>query len=372
MASRSKVEIRRVVLAEHCSIKKIEFSYLRAIAAISVIVLHTFYAISFANPKVPLATTIALRQLVNLQMWAVPTFVMVTGALLLPTRKKITYRNLFQKKIGRIVLAIVAFTAIYEAVDVFLFHHVPSHNFLFSWANKVYAGSSWSPMWYLYMLIGLYLFLPAYKAVTEKFMKKDMLYLLSIYVLFLSFLPLLSMHIGKSGFYIHELTIYPFYLFLGYAISEDWLDINVRVSLFLFGLMSVVILLLTTVRYRYALDWLESWWSYSSPLVILQTFALFSFVRGVARRMTEKEKTEKEKRKPSTFSTLLQRVDACSFGIYLVHIIWVKLFVQKVTPAFSGKIGLVSMGWAYVLLTCILSYVVVAVLKRIRAVNVIL
>lgn len=359
-------------MAEHYSIKKIEFSYLRALAAISVIVLHTFYAISFANPKAPLATTIALRQPVNLQMWAVPTFIMVTGALLLPPTKKITYRNLFQKKIGRIVLAIVVFTAIYEVVDVLLFHHVPAQNFLFSWINKVYSGRSWSPMWYLYMLIGLYLFLPAYKAVTEKFSKKDMLYLLSVYVFFLSVLPLLSTHIGKSGFYIHELTIYPFYLFLGYAVCEGWLDVKVRISLVLFCLTSVVIVLLTTLRYRYALEWLESWWSYSSPLVILQTFALFSFVRGAVHQTADKEKMDKRKRKPSVLSMILQRVDAYSFGIYLVHIIWVKLFVEKAMPAFFGTIGLVAMGWAYVLLTCTLSYVVVALLKRVKVINAIL
>ena len=67
-------------------------SELRAVSCIAIVLLHTFYAASaYAAPgSTAHLAAISVR---NLMMWAVPCFVMVSGALLLDQARVITYRT---------------------------------------------------------------------------------------------------------------------------------------------------------------------------------------------------------------------------------------------------------------------------------------
>ena len=61
-------------------------SELRAIACIAIVILHTFYAASVYAPDH--TAKIAALTTRNLMMWAVPCFVMVSGALLLDSARE--------------------------------------------------------------------------------------------------------------------------------------------------------------------------------------------------------------------------------------------------------------------------------------------
>lgn len=112
----------------------------------------------------------------------VPLFVMLTGALLLPTRE--SFGGIFAKRIRRVLLPFIVWSAVYAALP-WLLHTcglaeetiqrvcfpfaAPLHTdaasigrtlFLSIFQFNQYAV----PLWYIYLLIGLYLFMPILSA----------------------------------------------------------------------------------------------------------------------------------------------------------------------------------------------------------------
>ena len=95
------------------------FSYLRAVACIAIIVLHVAYsaALMFGG-SISQTQNIVSMIIVNCMMWAVPCFIMVTGALLLNKARKITYRKLFGQYILRVFGALVFFGMVFRIFDM--------------------------------------------------------------------------------------------------------------------------------------------------------------------------------------------------------------------------------------------------------------
>ena len=60
------------------------FSYIRSLACIAIIILHTVYsAVLLFGSNIDAEKNIISMAVVDSMMWAVPCFIMVTGALLL-------------------------------------------------------------------------------------------------------------------------------------------------------------------------------------------------------------------------------------------------------------------------------------------------
>ena len=95
------------------------FSYLRSAACIAIIIIHTVYcALLMYGSGLSQTQTIATWAVNNCMMWAVPVFVMVTGALLLDTGRTLTYRKLFGRYIARILGALVFFGVLFCVLDM--------------------------------------------------------------------------------------------------------------------------------------------------------------------------------------------------------------------------------------------------------------
>lgn len=113
-------------------------------------------------------------------MWAVPCFVMVTGALLLDPARNVTYTKLFRKYIPRMVIALLLFSVVFELLDTRLGgKKIGVRTFLDGIKNAV-LGQSWRHMWYLYLMIALYLMMQFYRKVAASLEKKNTYYLLGV------------------------------------------------------------------------------------------------------------------------------------------------------------------------------------------------
>ena len=282
--------------------------------------------------------------MVYCMMWAVPTFVMVTGALLLNPEKEITYQKLYGKYILRIVLALAVFGLIFRCFDIVMNGEAWSVTGVLQGLWNVMIGKSWAHLWYLYLLIGIYLLLPFYRKIAASSSTKEIWYLLGIYALFISILPLTGMVNVDLAFYIHTSTIYPFYLFLGWAISSGKLNISKLGGAILFVVGTL--LLITVVRYRYmnGVEELAKLLNYSSVFVILQCMGLFALL-----------KRDQNSEDSVTFGKkILLSIDKCSFGIYLIHMIFIRLVLRywEVNPFSYGiwmillfSIGVFIVSW---------------------------
>lgn len=327
--------------------KVISFSYLRSIACIAIIALHTVYcALLMYSSSLTQTQYIATWAVNNCLMWAVPVFVMVTGALLLDAGRKLTYRKLFGKYIARVLGALIVFGLLFAVIDVFTGGAERSAGGFLAGVYEVFAGTSWSHLWYLYLLIGLYLLLPFYKKAVAASSDFDMKYLLAVSFAFLSLKPILGSFGISCGFYIHVSTIYPFFLFCGYAVHKGMLKLPPVAAGLLAVLGTAGIVILTVLRWNRGIEALDVFFEYSSVLVVMQAVGIFALADGIVTG------------KIRALRFLLEKLDGCSFGVYLIHMIFVRLIFKHtaLNPYTQGGVlcffamvaGFLAVSWAVV------------------------
>ena len=334
------------------------YTYLRVAACIAIISLHTANAAEILyRDGLSLFQRSASLTLVYCLMWAVPCFVMVSGALLLDPEKEITLQKIFNKYFFRIMGALIVFGLIYRAFDIGMNGEVWGFLPVLSGIWKVFKGESWAHLWYLYLLLGLYLLLPFYRMVAKESTREQMRYLLLIYAIFLSFLPPTRLAGVTSGFYIHVYGIYPFYFFAGYAISKGYLQMPKMTSVILLIVSTAVIIILSRLRFYNGAEWLDGLLtSYSSPLVILQALSMFSLF---GRLNKPAENTEKPASK-----NIFTFLDDNGLGIYLIHMIFIRLTLRymKINPYKTGFPGFLALVVINLIISCIIAWA----LKKIK------
>lgn len=327
-------------------------THLRALACIAIVVLHTFYAAIAYTPDLTARTTALTVR--NLMLWAVPCFVMVTGTLLLDAQRHVTYRKLFRKYIPRMVIALLAFSILFELLDAAMGGEKIRLVTLADGLKNAVLGQSWAHMWYLYLMIALYLLLPFYRKIAAALEKRDAYYLIGVFLVFLSLLPLLEAMIGtNTAFYICVYSVYPLYLFLGYAIAQKlvacphWLWILLAVG------ATVAMGILTVFSTVFAWEKLAGQLtSYAFPLIVLQAAGIHGWMATAKAKM------------PGWLDWILRQIDNCSFGIYLIHMVFLK-FVMVYwgwNPYVHGGTGMVVLVTIAVFLC---SFAVVWLLKKI-------
>ena len=419
-------------------------SYVRALACVAIVILHTVdAAVILYGDKLSSEARGSALSVVYFMMWAVPCFVMVTGALLLQKNRKVTLKDVFCKYILRVLIALVVFSLLFALFDALMNKDGSGAGFLLTGLTNIVTGNGWAHMWYLYLLIGLYLLLVFYRAVANHISDKEYKYLLLVYFIFLSVLPLFGMVKTSIGFYIHVSTIYPFYLFAGYAIAEKKITIRMPLSVVLI-LVGVVGLSAAAVVEQANAELIATGnlLTYSSLFIVALSLGVFALIKNLgegakpaaitaaaetadvkAENVSEEEiisevaeveeakgsETEeaevseeatgtkeeagpdaeesaevalkeeevsvtasKPKKAPGLFGRFLLALDGCSFGIYLIHMIFVRLVLRylRINPFRSTVAFLVFAG--LVIANLLLSWGITWLLKKIPGVRKIL
>ena len=101
--------------------------------------------------------------------FAVPCFVMLTGAFLLDNDKKTDYRDFYHKAFVRIGIPTIVFTVLYMGYRIiFCFiGNVTNISDIFDILIDTVRGKVYGHMWYMYMIIGVYLLAPIVKNFKE-------------------------------------------------------------------------------------------------------------------------------------------------------------------------------------------------------------
>ena len=177
----------------------------------------------------------------------VPLFVMLTGMLLLPVKQEIG--KFYHKRMLRVIIPFVIWSLLYNLFPWFtgilglnssvlsvMFPYAgenPSQSFGSCLHNILMIPFNFNtytvPLWYIYMLIGLYLYLPFFSVWVKQATKKQVKIFLSIWVLTL-FLPycqeFITSNIGGVCAWNDFGILYYFsgfsgYLFLGHYLKDN-------------------------------------------------------------------------------------------------------------------------------------------------------
>lgn len=276
----------------------------------------------------------------------VPLFVMMSGVLLFPVHLKLG--DFYRKRIGRIIPPLIFWSVLLPVLffAYFSFINPGSQNPAVTLENhtlnatlgKLYTfifnfTFDTTPLWYLYMLIGLYFIIPIFSTWLQQAEKKEIkifLYMWGI-SLFLPYLKMLAPVLGYAGNYgnmglfgicdwndygtFYYVSGFIGYLVLAYYLVKYPLDWNWRKMLVITLPMFIAGYLITSCGYiltqkyfpgNYA--YLEIVWYFAGINVFMMTFPVFAIVQKLN----------------IASSIWLSRMAAATFGIYLCHFIFVE------------------------------------------------
>ncbi len=318
----------------------------------------TYGAVSMYGETVMAPTALLSQALVNNLYWAVPIFVMVTGALLLNPKREITYKKIFSKYIFKVAASLLIFTILYKIFDVVMNREPFSASTLLTALLNFVTGKSWSHLWYLYMLIGLYLLLPFFRKITANSTNKELGILILIIFIFAAVFPILQGFGIEVAFYIPIATVYPMYFIAGYLITKTDFKMPNWVYVVGFFVSTFLLFALTIFIGAIGVEFQDIFFSYSSVLVIIQALSIF----GIFTRCFK----YKEKERKGFGWKLFFSLDECTFGIYLVHMFFGRIVLRylAINP-YEAPILFVVCFVAIV----VISYLIVWALRKIPGVK---
>lgn len=273
----------------------------------------------------------------------VPLFAMMTAVLLLPIKQGTTLNEFYRKRIGRIVKPLVFWSLALPLMAYFYFTAVSPHtpNPQLSVAQytpatllqRLYTfvfnfNFDTTPLWYLYMLIGLYLVMPIINSWLVQATQKEIKTLLCVWVptLFMPYVKMVAPLLGYAGNYGHmgllgecDWNVYgTFYYvsgFAGYLVLAYYLKkyplqwswgkmAAICLPMFIAGYAVTSVGYIITNSYfpgNYA--YLEILWYFAGINVFMMTFPVFV----VIQKLNIKQ------------SPWLSQAAKLTFGIYLCH-----------------------------------------------------
>ena len=268
----------------------------------------------------------------------VPLFVMITGALLLPVRGDAS--TFYKKRIPRVFYPFLIWSVLYNLfpwitgllglnpqiiLDFFPYagEEVMQQSFSVSLEYILMIPFNFSilavHMWYIYLLIGLYLYLPVFSARVEKASERaKLMFLLAwgVTLLLPYYYQFVSNYLWGTCSWNSFGMLYAFagfngYLLLGHYLKNlEWsLKKTLAIGIPMFAAGYAVTFLgfrHITALPEYTDEMLELFFTYCSLNVVMMTIPVFMLAKKV--------KVNSERMKKA-----LANLTVCGFGIYMIH-----------------------------------------------------
>ena len=268
----------------------------------------------------------------------VPLFVMITGALLLPVRGDAS--TSYKKRIPRVFYPFLIWSVLYNLfpwitgllglnpqiiLDFFPYagEEVMQQSFSVSLEYILMIPFNFSilavHMWYIYLLIGLYLYLPVFSAWVEKASERaKLMFLLAwgVTLLLPYYYQFVSNYLWGTCSWNSFGMLYAFagfngYLLLGHYLKNlEWsLKKTLAIGIPMFAVGYAVTFLgfrHITALPEYTDEMLELFFTYCSLNVVMMTIPVFMLAKKV--------KVNSERMKKA-----LANLTVCGFGIYMIH-----------------------------------------------------
>lgn len=318
------------------------FDYLRVISTIAVVVLHVA-AQNWKDVDVQSTQWAVMNVYDSLVRWAVPVFVMISGALFLS--KELSVERILKKNVSHLAIIYVLWSAFY-AVSGILGEYVFRNGdpiTLKAVIRETIVGEY--HMWFIPMIIGLYLCTPILKQLVRNRKMAEYFLVLSLFftVLFPWCVHLVEDFVGgpiASGVgYLDQLMNtmqmdfvlgYAFYFVLGHWLHQKQLTRKQCSVIYLLGIAGALSTILLTMWISYkTMQGLQTYYGNFSVNVFVQALAIFVWFK---QRPLKNEKANR-------VAAVLSKY---SFGVYLSHafVIWVFMAVGLNTLSFSPIISI--------------------------------
>jgi surface polysaccharide O-acyltransferase-like enzyme len=319
------------------------YDLLRIAAIFFVVWLHVSAAAVIPDAALERPGWLTANLMASFSRWCVPAFVLLSGALLLNRPLHDDPRAFYRARFTRILLPLFFWTFFYI---LWIFLNQRSIDFTSLW-QPLLQGRAYYHLWFIYMMAGLYLAAPLISLLLARIQPARQPWLIAL-ILSGGFLEIiLRRSLGGSE------MLFPFLWlpYTGYFILGNWLakheprfSGSVYAAAFVLGCLSTASI--ASLMLTHGLEW-DLVYEYFSPTVALAAAAAFRWSQCLKPVRLEK------------FSTHLASLAELAFGVYLIHPIFLDLFLKfglrvdslplLLIPLVSAAVFALSLGLAALL-----------------------
>ena len=314
------------------AVKKTErifyFDIIRALAIILIILVHTSKWFIKYQP----VGSIAWQFVVDLGLIGnvgVQLFLMISGALLL--NRTYNLKDFYKKRFLRVLIPCIFWTIILVIFRVtYLGNPLEIHSII----NFVFFDSF---LWFVWVLLGLYLFLPVINSFIKEYGTKGAELFLIIWTvtLILNFLG----HYPIENIELRYFSGFLGFMVLGWYLSNKEFKINDKIMLIIGILMFI---LSSMLAFYFQLHEISFGLEYKLSIIIaLQAIGLYLSILYFAK-IGESNTQSSIKRvysyiKRSKLNNIITSISICSYGMYLTHyfFIWTVRATNPMSNIFS-------------------------------------
>ena len=300
----------------------------RISAALAIVVLHSAILVQSANMIG--SEYWWLGNIYNsLVRWAIPVFVMISGALLLDPGKNESLGLFYRKRFTRIIIPLFAWSAIYLYLD---YIYAATYGIQISKQQiflNLLEGKPHFHLWFLYMIIGLYLFTPFFRLIIRNSSQRKLQILVLIMFLISAFSFIYTELLpGIPPLFITKFIPYIPYYFLGYLIrSTQYKSSKITlIAIFLCSGVITAIGFYFSAQIRHASSGIYFHGYFSFAVIIMAACIMMWFKYYHIKVFNSRS---------------IHQIARLTLGVYLIHPIFLKLInlkglgVSIMNPAFS-------------------------------------
>ena len=287
------------------------FDFLRVAGAFAVMALHVA-ASKWGTTDIHTFEWEAMNFYDSIVRWAVPVFVMISGALFLS--RDIPVRKIYGKYIFRIFTAFVVWSFVYvclNCVDMGIL-------------GVDFIEGRFLHMWFLFMIAGLYMIVPFAKKIAES--ESLTKYFLALAFLFAFVLPqsveiisLFSKDYGEIAgtiadhFHLHFVAGFTGYFLLGYVLNNAQISRRAERLIYFAGIIGFAATVFMSLRASLFIGKPSGFYNDHTVNVMFESISVFVFFKSKFNRP----------------SRIIQTLSQYSFGAYLVHVAVIGLIINK-------------------------------------------
>lgn len=330
---------------------------IRVIAIFSVVLLHVSSPYLYEFMKIPMDEWWVANLYDSMVRMSVPLFFMITGVIFLKIKNEplIVY---FKKRFIKIIIPLIVWSFIYiffriyvEGENINVFKHM-----VLSLVRKEYFH-----LWFLYAMVGIYLFIPILKIFIQNSSEELQYYFLLLFVVASAIIPIITdIFLIDIPNYLTMMQGFGGYLVLGYVLS------NIKLTNYVFW-GSIILIIITTYSTAVGTYYLtiedgnfnDFFYDSFSITTIFQASASFIVLRYLGERINTS--------KNAIYYKMIIPFSMTSFGIYLVHpiIIW----FMKYKSNWGMEINLLYYIPITSMVVFLVSFIIIATMQKLPLVK---